>query len=87
MSRASRFAACVVLLIALLVCAVASSFALSELAVSRSQHQWCDALQVLTSAPVAAPGNPAKNVSREGQYRLYEDFLHVREQFGCRAGH
>jgi len=83
MSKATRYAVAVVALFLMFAWAVAASFALSEWTVSRSQRQWCETLTLITSVPVPAPADPAANPSREGQYRLYEDFLHVRQEFGC----
>lgn len=48
-----------------------------------SAHQWCDTLDLLTSQPVTPPADPAANPSREGQYKLYEDFVHLKAEFGC----
>lgn len=48
-----------------------------------SDHRWCAAFDLLTSVPVTPPPNPASNPSREGQYKLYADFVTLREQFRC----
>jgi hypothetical protein len=86
MTRGTRYALAVVALLIMLTGAVAGSFALSEWTVARSQRQWCETLTLITSVPVPAPADPAANPSREGQYRLYEDFLQVQRRFGCHPG-
>lgn len=83
MTKATRYALAAVLLCVLLLAAVGGSYALSEWTVSRNDRQWCETLDLLTSQPVPKPSDPAANPSRLGQWRLYEDFLHVRDQFGC----
>lgn len=83
MSKATRYAISVALVLCCLVAAIGTSFGLAEVAIYRSQHQWCDTLRILASAPVAKPADPGKNPSRENDYRLYEDFLKVKSQFGC----
>ncbi len=82
-NRAALLAVGVVALFAILVGAVGGGYALTDWAIARSQRQWCSALELLTSLPVSPPANPAANPSRVGQYRLYEDFVAVRQQFGC----
>lgn len=36
-----------------------------------------------TATPMPRPSDPAQNPSRMATYRLYEDFLTVRNEFGC----
>lgn len=83
-SRGTRYALAVALLILLLVTAAASSLAMSDWAVSRNDRQWCDSLNILTSQPVSPPSDPAQNPSREASYKLYRDFVQIRKEFGCR---
>lgn len=83
-SRGTKYALTICIALSLLVTAVALSIAMSTWQINRSQREWCDALNVLTSQPVPAPANPAQNPSREAAYRLYEDFVQVKQEFGCR---
>lgn len=53
-------------------------------AVSYSNSQWCGALDIITSSPVAKPVNPAANPSRETNYKLYLAFTGVEGKFGCK---
>lgn len=84
MSRATKFALAIVLLFVLIVGAISVNFLMVEHAVSRSQQQWCDTLTLLTSHPVPYPPDAAKNPSRLADYELYEDFVKIRVEFGCR---
>ena len=46
-------------------------------------RRWCDVLTLLTSVPVTKPADPKSNPSREGQYKLYTDFVKLRTEFRC----
>ena len=48
-----------------------------------SDHRWCATMNLLTHEPEAPPANPASNPSREQNYKLYADFLALRQDFGC----
>lgn len=49
-----------------------------------SNRQWCTVLDLLTRNPVPKPADPAQNPSRAASWELYEDFVHLSGQFGCR---
>lgn len=83
MSRATKYALAVAVLFMMLLAAVGGSYGLSEWAVSRNDRQWCETLRLLTSQPVTPPSDPAQNPSRVASYKLYEDFVHVKAEFGC----
>jgi hypothetical protein len=82
-SRATRVALSVSVLVLVILSGLAGSYALTSYWVGRANRQWCDTLALLTSTPVSAPSNPASNPSRVAAYHLYEDFVHLRGQFGC----
>jgi len=46
-------------------------------------HQWCGALELLTSKPVPKPADASANPSRAGEYTLYEDFVALERHYGC----
>jgi hypothetical protein len=46
------------------------------------QHE-CQALELLTKTPVAAPANPARNPSRVADYKFYEAVLAWKHSDGC----
>lgn len=50
----------------------------------RSQHQWCTTLTLITQRPVRKPAHPAQNESREQSWLLYQDFLRLKSEFGCK---
>ena len=52
--------------------------------VAHSNSQWCDTLDLLTMHEVPKPVDPKANPSRVGQYQLYEDFVQLKDRFGCR---
>jgi hypothetical protein len=85
-SHAARLALLVALVFLLLIVGITGCFWMVHLQISRSQAQWCDTLSLLTSHPVPYPPDAAKNPSRLADYQLYEDFVKVREEFGCRGG-
>jgi hypothetical protein len=64
-----------------LVGAFAGSYILAIHALSQSDHNWCQALSLLTSHPVPkpAPGNP----SRLENYEFYLDLVSLEHRFGC----
>ena len=78
-----RYVVGATVLVAALVVAVGLCFIMVGAAVGASNRHWCDTLTLLTSRPVAKPANPAANPSRAGQYALYEDFVRLRDEFGC----
>lgn len=45
--------------------------------------RWCQVLVLLTGAREQPPADPAKNPSRVAQYKLYEDFVTLKDEFGC----
>lgn len=48
-----------------------------------ADQRWCATLRLLTGVPVSPPAKHVSDSSRE-QYQLYEDFLVLREEFGCK---
>jgi hypothetical protein len=52
-------------------------------AVARSNHQWCDAINLLTVHPVSKPSNPAANPSRVEGYEFYQAFTVLHRKFRC----
>jgi hypothetical protein len=72
----------VVLLVAGAVIITVSLY-LSSQERAHDDQRWCDTLDLLTSQTVAAPADPAKNPSREGQYKFYLDLVHLAREYGC----
>lgn len=62
--------------------AVLACFAFSYWQVTVSQRDWCDALNTLTSVPVASPP-PRADPSRMQTFKLYEDFVKLKGEFEC----
>lgn len=52
--------------------------------IAQSKTDWCSTLDLLTKTPVPKPVNPAANPSRVEAYLLYEDFLQIKVNFGCK---
>jgi len=48
-----------------------------------NDRRWCSTMDLLTQVPVTAPSNAAANPSKETSYKLYEDFLQLKREFGC----
>lgn len=72
------------LIVAILAVAlVGGSYWQSAAALSRSQHDWCATLDLLTRHRVPRPADPAANPSRENAYIYYSVFLEQRHRFGC----
>lgn len=78
-----RRRASLVILLAVVCGTSAGSYWLSVSQIARSQHDWCQTLDLLTSRPVPRPADPAANPSREQTYILYSDFLDLRHRLGC----
>ena len=74
-----------IIMVATVLVGVAVDTAISLHAISQSQSQWCDALRLLTVNKVAAPSDPQKTPGREELYHLYEAYLHLESQFGCKG--
>lgn len=83
MRPGTRYAVAVALVLAIVMSSIGASLYLSARAIGDAQRKWCDTLTLLTSRPVARPADPAANPSRAGQYRLYVDFVQLRDEFGC----
>lgn len=66
-----------------LALAFGSALTLSLRALNQSQHNWCNALELLTSHPVAKPANPAADPSRQENYQFYLDLRDLQHRFGC----
>lgn len=91
---AFRYAAAVGLVFVLLALGIGANFWLTNYEVQRNnqqlaavrertEHRWCATLDLLTSVPVKPPADPASNPSREGEYKLYLDFVQLKHDFGC----
>lgn len=52
-------------------------------AVGQSQHQWCQALKILTARPVPYPKDARANPSRLATYRFYVSLVDLEHHFGC----
>jgi len=52
-------------------------------AIQQNNHNWCDALGLLTKRPVPRPADPATNPSREGQYEFYLTLIVLKHRQGC----
>jgi cytochrome oxidase assembly protein ShyY1 len=83
-SRATRISLFAAAIFLVLVTAISGSYWLASWQISRSDRQWCDTITLLTSQPVVPPSDPASNPSRVVTYHLYEDFVTLRHQLGCR---
>jgi hypothetical protein len=83
-SHAMRVALVTALMVLLIVCALIVNYAMTIRAIGHSQGQWCDTLTLLTRDKIPYPADPAKNPSRVEAYVLYQDFVHIKDQFGCR---
>lgn len=77
-------AALLVAVVGIAAAAAVISIATAQRDIGASQRRWCDTLQLLTATPISAPANPKANPSRENEYRFYQDFLRLRNGFGCR---
>ena len=84
LSHAMKVALAISTLTLLIICGVAVEYALTLQVISRSQSQWCSTLDLLTKDKVPYPADPKANPSRVEAYVLYEDFIHIKDQFGCR---
>jgi hypothetical protein len=73
----------IVVLFILMVALSVANLLYTSAEVNGNNHQWCDALGVLTSQPVPRPANPAANPSRVQTYTLYIDFVMLEHRFGC----
>jgi hypothetical protein len=82
-SPATRAGLAVAGVLIVIAAATGVNLALTDNAISQSQQQWCSTLDLLTSVPENPPADPSANPSRVGQYQLYEDFVKIREGFGC----
>ena len=60
-----------------------AALVLSIRQVSKSDHQWCATLDLLSSHPVSRPADPAANPSRENAWVFYTDVRDLRGAFGC----
>lgn len=69
----------------MLALAIGGSYGLALVAIRQGDHVWCPALRQLTSRPVPYPADPAANPSRVESYRLYRQFLAIRDGLGCGA--
>jgi hypothetical protein len=83
-SHAARLALTIAAVFMLLLLSVGGCFWLIRIEVGTAQSQWCDTLTLLTAHPVSYPADPEKNPSRLQSYYLYQDFLHLRDRFGCK---
>ena len=72
------------LLLAMVVFASSVNLGFTLWVVQNSQEHWCTTLDLLTSVPVAKPSSPTTNPSREGQYKLYSDFVLLKSSLGCK---
>lgn len=63
--------------------AIGGSYVLALTAINQRDHVWCPALRQLTSHPVRYPSDPAANPSRVESYRLYTQFVAIRDGLGC----
>jgi hypothetical protein len=61
----------------------AQTKALEQYVQQYAQHG-CQALELLSSKPVPAPADPAKNPSREVTYEFYEAILYWEHADGCK---
>ena len=52
-------------------------------AVQNSEHQWCQALKILTARPVPYPRDARANPSRLATYRFYVSLTELERHFGC----
>jgi hypothetical protein len=49
-----------------------------------TRHALCPIVRLVIAHPVPRPSNPAANPSRVATYQMYEDFVIVKRQYGCR---
>lgn len=78
-----RYAIASVVIALMLVGSIFLNYTLAEKAVNASQHNWCDALELLTSKPVPQPSNPRANQSRETAFVFYENLKTLEIRFHC----
>lgn len=71
------------LLPVLLILAIGVSIGYTNYVQGQSNRQWCGIIELIVSVPVAKPANPDKNVAREKEYQLYEDFLQRERTLAC----
>lgn len=84
MSFATRFALSLAFMALLVVAGLALDYGLTLHALSMNNSHWCDTLNLLTSVKVPQPPNPGANPSREQAYLLFDDFVRLHSQFGCK---
>ena len=70
-----KLAVAVVVVFLTLAGAVAGSYALSLTAISNSQHQWCEVLELITA-------QPAQPTTKNGRI-FYTRLRDLEHRFGC----
>lgn len=84
MSHATRMTLAIMLMVVLLASGLLIEYGLLAHVITQNNGHWCDTLNLLTSKPIAKPTAPGANPSREGQYQLYQNFVKLRTDFGCK---
>ncbi len=70
-------------LVVLIVLGSGANLLWTSHAIQQNNHNWCDALSLLTRRPVPRPADPATNPSREGQYEFYLTLVVLKHRQGC----
>lgn len=73
----------IILIIISMLAVLAIMFFYVTYSINVAQHDWCQALQLLTSHKIPKPSNPSANPSRENAYRYYQVFVTLKERLGC----
>lgn len=83
LTHATKVALTVVFMVIFMIAGLGVEYLMITRVIADSNAQWCDTLSLLISRPVAKPADPRANPSRMATYLLYEDFVHLRDKFGC----
>lgn len=83
LSTATKAGLMVMLMVLLLVLGLVTEWFMITNQIAHDNAQWCDTLNLITAKPVPRPSDPSANPSRQGQYLLYQDFLILKDRFGC----
>ena len=60
-----------------------TSAAISQRAISSSDHKFCDVVSSFIAKPVLKPSNPSADPSREQSYEWYIRFAKLDKSLGC----
>jgi hypothetical protein len=79
-----RVAWAIVVLFALAGALAALSLFSTAYQIGANNHKFCQVITGVTAVPVPKPASPAADPSREKQFELYEKFVQLGRDLGCK---